>query len=147
MDSTQLINNTNQIIIDKNIRENEGKMNREGNKIYKENDYLSKIWDIMSNKEFTDFFDSYLTHYNDVQVAMVFFNVYKMIKTTYKQRFNKDIRRGVMMYLLREFMRNKEMMRYCIENTQSKNMIQIDDYLKTNVNSIMDNNTNILMDK
>jgi uncharacterized membrane protein len=104
---------------------NNGLIMKEGNRIYNENHYISKIWDIMSDKNFSEFFDSYLKDYSDVQVAMVFFNVYKCIKEQYNNIFNKEIKKEEMVYMLREIMRNDFMRKYMIQNTSNMNLVQL----------------------
>lgn len=113
----------------------------EGNKIYNENHYISKIWDIMSDKNFSEFFDSYLKDYSDVQVAMVFFNVYKCIKEQYNNIFNKEIQKEEMVYMLREIMRNDFMRKYMIQNTNNTNLIQLqNDIISKDIFSMIKNN-------
>lgn len=117
--------NKNQIIDVDHYNKNKNYIIKEGNKIYKENNFLSKIWDIMSDKTFSDFFDSYLNDYSDVQVAMVFFNIYKCVKQEYFAIFKKNISKEEMVFILREIMRNNFMRKYMIQNTKDKNLIQL----------------------
>lgn len=133
---TQLLN-----VDTKNYNENRNLIINEGNKIYNENHYISKIWDIMSDKNFSEFFDSYLKDYSDVQVAMVFFNVYKCIKEQYSNIFNKEIQKEEMVYMLREIMRNDFMRKYMIQNTNNTNLIQLqNDIISKDIFSMIKNN-------
>lgn len=121
---------------------------KEGAKIYKENDYLAKIWDIMSDDTFSQFFDSYLTNYSDIQVAMVFFNIYKNVKEQYQHIFGRSIRKEEMVYILRQIMRNNFMRKYMIQNTKDNGLIKLDsDVLKGDIKSIMTNNKELLQIK
>lgn len=119
---------------------------KEGEKIYKENNYISKIWDIMSDKVFSEFFDSYLQNYSDVQVAMVFFNVYKCVKEQYRCIFKKDIQKEEMVFMLREIMRNDFMRKYMIQNTNDNNLIQLkSDIITKDIFNMIQNNKNNLL--
>jgi len=125
-------------IITKSYLENRDKIMKEGNKIYKENDYLAKIWDIMTDPNFSEFFDSYLTNYNDLQVAMVFFHVYKSIKSTYEKTFKTKITKEEMVYMLKQIMRNNFMRKYFIQDAKDNEKIQLKtDILLTDVQNVM----------
>jgi hypothetical protein len=125
----------------KSYQKNKKHIIKEGAKIYKENDYLSKIWDIMSDNTFSEFFDSYLLNYNDVQVAMVFFNIYKNVKEQYQNIFHRPIRKEEMVFILRQIMRNNFMRKYMIQNTKDNNLIKLNsDVLKDDVKNIIQNN-------
>lgn len=119
---------------------------KEGRKIYKENDYISKIWDIMSDKTFSEFFDSYLYNYNDLQVAMVFFHVYKNIKEQYNKIFGHDISKEEMVYLLKHVMSNNFMRKYMIQSAKDDNKIHLNnDILTQDMFTLLDNHKNGLL--
>ena len=135
-------------IITETYIKNREKMIKEGNKIYKENDYLAKIWDIMSDKSFSEFFDSYLTNYNDLQVAMVFFHVYKNIKTVYQKTFNEEITKPEMVYMLKQIMRNNFMRKYFIQDAKNNKKIKLNsDILYNDVYLLMNKHKQYLIDK
>lgn len=129
------INNFNKKIYE----DNKKNVIKQGEKIYKDNDYISKIWDIMSDNTFSSFFDSYLNNYSDVQVAMVFFNLYKTIKEQYNQAFNKNITREEMVYMLRSIMRDNFMRKYFIQDANNKNIISLNtDIMIKDIRPILD---------
>lgn len=129
------INNFNKKIYE----DNKKNIIKQGEKIYKDNDYISKIWDIMSDNTFSSFFDSYLNNYSDVQVAMVFFNLYKTIKEQYNQVFNKNITREEMVYMLRSIMRDNFMRKYFIQDANNKNIISLNtDIMIKDIRPILD---------
>lgn len=103
----------------------------EGKKIYNENGYISKIWDIMSDDTFNSFFEEYLNNYSDVQIAMVFFNLYKIIKDQYYELFNKTITKEEMVYMLKNIMRDNFMRKYFIQSTKDNNLIHLDTDIMT----------------
>lgn len=103
----------------------------EGKKIYNENGYISKIWDIMSDYTFNSFFEEYLNNYSDVQIAMVFFNLYKIIKDQYYELFNKTITKEEMVYMLKNIMRDNFMRKYFIQSTKDNNLIHLDTDIMT----------------
>lgn len=119
-------------INEKMYERNKKSIIKQGDKIYKENDYISKIWDIMSDDTFSSFFDSYLNNYSDIQVSMVFFNLYKTIKEQYLIIFKRDIIREEMVYMLRNIMRDNFMRKYFIQNANDKNIISLDTDIMTN---------------
>lgn len=145
---TKKVNNNKEIvyfepIITKSYLQNRDKIIKEGKKIYKENDYLAKIWDIMTDPNFSQFFDLYLTDYNDLQVAMVFFHVYKNIKSTYEKTFNTKITKEEMVYMLKQIMRNNFMRKYFIQDAKDNDKIQLKtDILLMDVQNVMFNYKN-----
>lgn len=119
---------------------------KQGNKIYKENDYLSKIWDLMNDNTFKQFYNNYLNEFTEIQVTMVYLNAYKNIENLYFKKFNRKIKKGEMMFLLKEIMKNNFMRKYFINDTSKKGLIQIDDnMMKYDLNNILNNNEFLLL--
>jgi hypothetical protein len=124
-----------------------------GRKIHKENDFVSKIYDIMSSDVFSEFYDTYIHTHTDVNVMIIFMNTYKVISEQYKQIFRKDISKYEMLYYLKESMSNRFLRKYFIELTTDKrllsynnefkkkigNMLQDEKHLKKTVPRITDN--------
>jgi hypothetical protein len=133
-----IINKSSNKIQNKKI--NEIEIKNKGEKIYEKNNFLSKIWDIMSYKPFYDFFETFLNDYSDVQVAIVFFNLYKTIKEKYYNNFHKQISRGEMIYMLKNIMTNNYMRKYFIDYTKEQGLLdnQYLDYNFTTKNMICD---------
>lgn len=119
---------------------------KQGNKIYRENDYLSKIWDLMNDNTFKQFYNNYLNEFTEIQVTMVYLNAYKNIENLYFKKFNRKIKKGEMMFLLKEIMKNNFMRKYFINDTSKKGLIQIDDnMMKYDLNNILNNNEFLLL--
>ena len=104
---------------------NKSKVIKEGKEIYRENEYIAKIWDIMNDNTFSAFFDKYLKNYSDIQVSMVFFNLYKTIEEEYIKTFNRKIIKEEMVYMLRYIMRDNFMRKYFIQDANNKNIISL----------------------
>lgn len=97
---------------------------KKGNSIYKKNDFLSKIYDIMKYQPFNDFFNTYIKDFSDIQVAMLYFYLYATIERHFVIHFNRPIKRGEMVYMLKEIMSNSNMRKYFIYHSEKNNMIQ-----------------------
>lgn len=100
------------------------KINNHGEEIYKTNEYLKYINDIMSNGDFEKFMENHLKSKNDVNVAMIYFNLYSIIKNQFKEAFKRDINKGEMLYFLRESMRNKIIRQFAIESANKYTNIE-----------------------
>ena len=136
--NNKIISNT---LITNEENNNKYSIIRQGENIYKKNHFLAKIWDIMSYEPFNEFFDKYLNDYSDIQVAVVFFNLYKTIKEQYRFYFNNDITRGEMIYILKKVMNDKFMRKYFIDFTKNQGLLD-KDYLDQKSNYMLDNMKN-----
>lgn len=118
------------------------KINNIGNIIYNKNDFLAKIYDIMSYNTFNNYFKEYINDYSDVQVSILYFYLYNIIDEQFKTYFKREIKKGEMIYLLKEIMSNSDMRKYFINFTNDNKLIQLNNY-KTE-NKIIDGINNIL---
>ena len=92
------------------------KIEKQGIEIYKSNEYLSAIYDIMSEGTFSKFMEKNISSHNDVNTAMIYFNLYDMIKTQFRIHFKREIRKGEMLYFMKECMSNKYMREFVMDN-------------------------------
>lgn len=112
-----------------------------GKQVYRENDFVTKIYEIMQSDVFNEFYDTYIHTHNDVNVMIIFMNTYKVIQEQYKNIFNRDISKYQMLYYLRESMRHKSIRKYFISNASDKNLLSyktefnngIKDIIRTNL--------------
>jgi tRNA-dihydrouridine synthase len=98
-------------------------LEKEGEKIYKENDFISKIYDIMTDSVFSDFFNTYIKSHTDVEVMIIFMHTYKIIQEQYKNIYGENISKNVMAFYLRESMRNRTMRKFFIKATKDSKLL------------------------
>jgi hypothetical protein len=93
-------------------------MMRAGEKVYHTNDYLMYIYDIMENSKFGEFFGKHVHNLSDVNTAMIYFNLFEMVKQQYRETFGKDVTRGEHIYLMQQCMRNRYLRQAAIEGAR-----------------------------
>lgn len=91
-------------------------INTHGLSLYKSNDFLMNVYEIMEHSKFPDFFNTYINSKNDVNVAMIYFNLFSIIKTQFKSVFERNIRKGEMIYFLKHCMSNKMMRQFAMDS-------------------------------
>lgn len=81
----------------------------EGKKIYKNNDYLRTICQLMKNKQFRTFFDDEMSDWDYLQCSHFFMKLYEKIELSYKTTYNGNtIPDEIMIYLIKNIMDTKE---------------------------------------
>lgn len=102
-----------------------------GEDIYKKNDYLMYIYDIMENSKFNEFFQTHIHNISDVNTAMIYFNLFQMIKSQFEESFGRPIKKGEIIYMMKECMKNNFMRKAAIESSKQYTS------LKKNVNKVL----------
>lgn len=100
------------------------KKEKKGISIYNENDFLSKIYDIMNYKPFHEFFTKYIHDFSDIQVAMLYFYLYTTIEKQFCLVFHRNIKKGEMVYMLKEIMSSSNLRKYFIQYSKENGMLQ-----------------------
>ena len=115
------------------------KINLKGEKIYNTNEYLKYINDIMADGKFEEFMNKHIQSKIDVNTAMIYFNLYSIIKNQFKDVFKRDINKGEMLYFLRESMRNKIMRKFAIESANKYTTIErkVTNMIKNNKEKVL----------
>ncbi len=121
------LNNINQIIEYNHLRTVLNKDNeeftrikqfieKEGAIIYKENDFFKDLHNLMNNNEFKQFYNKYFTNWVDIEVMMMYMKLYETIKHSYQLKFNHEISYSVILFMLRQIIRNNETRRMVMDN-------------------------------
>jgi len=101
-----MTDNNNKLII-KNLSNNEYISNniiKEGKKILKENDFFADLDYIMSDNCFRSFYSKYFKDYTDVKTILLYMKLYETIQVEYKERYNLDIEKELLAYIIKELM-------------------------------------------
>ena len=88
----------------------------EGVKIYQENNFFKDLHNLMSNKQFKQFYDKYFTNWFDIEVMLMYMKLYDTMKTTYEQKYKQPIDQHTLLFMIREVIRNNESRKYVLEN-------------------------------
>lgn len=101
-------------------------INKTGLKIYKDNDFMKNIFDIMEDGKLKQFMDKYIHNKSDVNMMMIYFNLYSMIENQFQFVFNRKIQKGEMLYFMKECMSNKIMRKFAIHTAHKYTDIESD---------------------
>lgn len=94
----------------KKFIENEGKL------IYNKNDFFKDLHNLMKNEEFKTFYNKYFNSWFDIELMMMYMKLYETIETTYKLKFNETIPYELILFMLREIIRNNETRKTVVDN-------------------------------
>lgn len=93
-------------------------MIRAGEKVYHTNDYLMYIYDIMTNNKFNEFFAKHIHSPSDVNTAMIYFNLFELVRRQYRETFGREVSRGEHIHLMQQCMRNRCLREAAIESAR-----------------------------
>lgn len=93
-------------------------MIRAGEKVYHTNDYLMYIYDIMTNNKFNEFFAKHIHSPSDVNTAMIYFNLFELVRRQYRETFGREVTRGEHIHLMQQCMRNRCLREAAIESAR-----------------------------
>ncbi len=88
----------------------------EGSIIYKKNNFFKDLHNLMKNPEFKQFYDKYFENWFDIEMMIMYMKLYESIKQSYLLKFNQEIPFTVLLFILREVIRNNETRRMIIDN-------------------------------
>ena len=116
--NNKLINYNNfSNILSQNLKVRQFILN-EGNKIYKNNEFFRDLHNLMKNKEFKNFYDKYFKNWLDIETNVMFMKLYEKIKQSYKIKCKKEIDDKLLLFVLRQLIRENESRTIIMENFQ-----------------------------
>jgi len=83
-------------------------INDEGNAIYRQNEYFKDLHDMMQDKKFRVFYNKYYKDWGEIKVMMMYMKLYENIEKEYFIKYNKKISKEMVLYIVREIIRNRE---------------------------------------
>lgn len=99
--STDLIINDEK---DNNIKSN---FINKGNNILNNNPFFYDLEKIMSDVNFKSFYDEYFTDFSNIKVVTLYMKLYETIQLEYKERYNCDIEKELLAYIIKQLMDDK----------------------------------------
>ena len=89
---------------------------KEGKLIYEKNDFFKDLHNLMKNKEFKQFYNKYFNNWFDIELMMMYMKLYDTIENTYYYKFKENIDSDLLLFILREVIRNNETRKTIINN-------------------------------
>lgn len=101
----------NNLILDiKNSNYQEGKL------IYKENEFMRDLYDMMSNERFRIFVDKYLNEWNSIKSVIMFIKLFETIEYEYFQKFNETISKELMLVTLKKLFEDRDLRKLILKS-------------------------------
>ena len=91
---------------------------KEGENIYKNNEFFRDLHNMMQNKEFKDFYDKYFSNWTDCKVIVLYMKLYETIGHEYRTRFKKEIPEEFRLFIIREMMRRNDIRKLTMKSFQ-----------------------------
>ena len=101
--------NKDQIIIKKNVlikHEN----------ILEKNKFFNDLDKIMNNTDFSHFYETYFTTFNDIKTILLYMKLYETIKKEYYNLYHIEINKDVLAIMMKELISNTETRKLIIKS-------------------------------
>jgi len=96
----------NIIIVDGNLTED---CYETGKNKLKNNEFLHDLSELMENKKFVKFFNTYMNDWYGVKSTVTYMKLYDEFKKKYKKISNKDLDKNIIVFMLCKIMQHKEL--------------------------------------
>ena len=97
-------------------KDNKNYILEEGKKILNENIFFNDLDKLMNDQKFKKFYDNYLNDFNDIKVVILYIKLYETIKSEYRDRYNLEIDKELLIYMIRELMTDKNSRKMIFES-------------------------------
>ena len=88
---------------------------QEGNRKIEENEFFQDLTTLMENPTFVRFFEKHLSSWIEVKSSITYMKLYKEFKDKYKKITNKELDKSIIVFLLCQIMRDKQLRPFSIK--------------------------------
>jgi len=99
-------------------------MKSSGSRILQKNNFFSDLVNLMENKEFKFFYEKYFNDWTDIETMIFYMKLYQSITNEYYERFEKEISKEIITYMMQKIMSNENMRKvaiYCFRKYKDQN--------------------------
>ena len=86
-----------------------------GSRILQKNNFFSDLVNLMENKEFKFFYEKYFNDWTDIETMIFYMKLYQSITNEYYERFEKEISKEIITYMMQKIMSNENMRKVAID--------------------------------
>jgi hypothetical protein len=90
-------------------------MKSSGSRILQKNNFFSDLVNLMENKEFKFFYEKYFNDWTDIETMIFYMKLYQSITNEYYERFEKEISKEIITYMMQKIMSNENMRKVAID--------------------------------
>ena len=98
------------------LYENDKKTYQEGTLIYKENEFMRDLYDMMSNDRFRNFIDKYLNEWNSIKSVIMFIKLFETIEYEYFEKFKEPITKELMLVTIKKLFEDKDLRKIILKS-------------------------------
>jgi hypothetical protein len=84
--------------------------------IIEKNKFFNDLDKIMSNKDFSEFYDKYFTTFNDIKTILLYMKLYETLKKEYFNLYNEEINKDVLAIMIKELISDTETRKLIIKS-------------------------------
>jgi hypothetical protein len=86
-------------------------------KIQKKNiNFFMDLYKLMNNPEFRGFYNKYFTVWTNIDTLIMYFKLYEIIEITFFKKFNKNINKKEILFVLNNIIKNNVLRKIVIDN-------------------------------
>tara|TARA_B100001564_G_scaffold220914_1_gene186123 strand:- start:773 stop:1099 length:327 start_codon:yes stop_codon:yes gene_type:complete len=86
-------------------------------KIQKKNiNFFMDLYKLMNNSEFRNFYNKYCTVWSNIDSMVMYFKLYEIIEISFYKKFNRNITKNEILFLLNNIIKNKILRKIVIDN-------------------------------
>jgi hypothetical protein len=90
-------------------------MKSSGSRILQKNNFFSDLVNLMENKEFKFFYEKYFNDWTDIETMIFYMKLYQSITNEYYERFEKEISKEIITYMMQKIMSDENMRKVAID--------------------------------
>lgn len=106
------------------------KILKEGEEIYKENEFLRELYIMMNDNKFRLFVNKYLDNWTNIKNIILFIKLFECIENEYELLFNKKITKEIMLYSIKHLFNDNNLRKMVLkyyedfQNYNYKNLLE-----------------------
>ena len=78
--------------------------------------FFIELYNLMNNPEFRTFYNKYFTVWTNIDTMIMYFKLYEIIEITFYKKFNKNITKKEILFLLNNIIKNNLLRKIVINN-------------------------------
>ena len=82
----------------------------------KNNNFFLDLFNLMNNPEFKKFYNKYFTVWSNIDTTLMYFKLYEIIEITFYKKFNRNITKKEIFFLLNNIVKNNLLRKMVINN-------------------------------
>ena len=78
--------------------------------------FFMDLYKLMNNSEFRGFYNKYFTLWTNIDTLIMYFKLYEIIEITFFKKFNKNINKKEILFVLNNIIKNNLLRKIVVDN-------------------------------